>query len=111
MLLSRLTRNRLQKDELKNQYISVSTPYDPAGFDVPTILRQMMFYRAAGGQNYVGLLHRSQPFVDMSEHLDLNRGLLVGFCQEPAGCCSAARGRKSRPSAARRTCTGRATGL
>jgi hypothetical protein len=85
VLLSRLTRNRLQKDEAKNQFHAIATPYDPTTFDVPTILRQMMFYRASGGQSYVGLLHRAQHFVDLSEHRDLNRGLLVGFCQEAAG--------------------------
>jgi hypothetical protein len=85
VLLSRLTRNRLQKDELKNQYVAVSTPYNPASFDIPAILRQMMFYRASGGQNYAGLLHRYQHFVDLSEHLNLDRGVLIGFTRQPAG--------------------------
>jgi hypothetical protein len=85
VLLSRLTRNRVEKDEARNQYISVATPYDPGSFDIPSILKQMMFYRAAGGQSYVGLLHRYQHFVDLSELRDLNRGILIGFCQQPAG--------------------------
>ena len=72
-------------DETKKQYNSISSPYDPSSFDVPMVLRQMMFYRASGGQNYVGLVNRYQYFVDLSEHLDLNRGVLIGFTDQPAG--------------------------
>jgi hypothetical protein len=85
VLLSRLTRTRVEKDPTKNQYISLSSHYDPASFDMPLILRQMMFYQASGGQNYAGLLNRFQSFVDLSGHLDLNRGVLIGFCRQPAG--------------------------
>lgn len=85
VLLSRLTRNRMEYDEIKKQYNSLSSPFDPTSFDVPLILRQMMFFRASGGQSYVGLLNRYQHFVDLSEHLDLGRGLLIGFTDQPAG--------------------------
>ncbi len=63
----------------------ISSPYDAASFDVPQILRQMMFYQASGGQKYAGLLNRNQHFVDLSNQLDLNRGVLIGFCRQQAG--------------------------
>ena len=37
-----------------------------------------MFYRAAGGSNYTGLTHSYQDFVDLSDHLYLQRAILVG---------------------------------
>jgi hypothetical protein len=85
VLHSRLTRNRVEKDVSKNQYVSISSQYDPASFDIPLILRQMMFYQASGGQNYAGLLNRYQQFVDLSNQLDLNRGVLIGFDRQAAG--------------------------
>jgi hypothetical protein len=86
VLHSRLTGSRVEKDTLKqNQYVTVSSQYDQASFDVPTILRQMMFYEASGGQTYVKLLHRFQGFIDLSSHLDLNRCILIGFSEEKAG--------------------------
>lgn len=85
VLLSRLTRNRVDYDEIKKQYISATSPYDRESFDVPMILREMMFYQASGGYQYAGLLNRYQNTIDLSGHLKLGRAILVGFSDQPAG--------------------------
>ena len=38
----------------------------------------MMFYQAAGGVNYTGLTHDYHSFIDMTDHLNLKRAILVG---------------------------------
>ena len=85
VLLSRLTRNRVEYDELKKQYVAVSSPYDRQSFDVPMILRQMMFYQASGGYQYAGLLNRYQSSIDLSGQLQLGRAILIGFSDRPSG--------------------------
>jgi hypothetical protein len=85
VLQSRLTRNRVDYDEIKKQYISLSSPYDRESFDVPMILREMMFYQASGGYGYAGLLNRYQSTIDLSGHLKLQRAILVGFSDRPTG--------------------------
>lgn len=62
--------------------VQVSTPYNQAGFDIRSILRQMMFYDAAGGRRYTGLANRYQEFVDLSDHLDLGQAILWGATNE-----------------------------
>lgn len=56
-----------------------SMAYDRAGLDRARILEMMMFYRAAGGRRYVGLLNRYQQFLDLSPQLGLDRAILIGF--------------------------------
>ena len=46
--------------------------------DVPRIVEMLMFHEAAGGARYTRLTHRYQPWLDMSDHLNLNRAVLVG---------------------------------
>jgi hypothetical protein len=53
-------------------------PYDRTSFDVQRIMEVMMFYEAAGGSNYAGLLHRYQQFTDLSTQLEFGRAILVG---------------------------------
>jgi hypothetical protein len=84
VLASRLSRNRMEYDQQKKQYISVSSPYDRESFDVPMILRGMMFYEASGGNRYTGLLNRYQPTIDLSGQLTLDRAILIGFSNKPA---------------------------
>jgi hypothetical protein len=67
--------------ETKN-LVQVSTPYNQAGFEVRSILQQMMFYDAAGGRRYTGLANRYQEFADLSDHLDLGQAILWGATNE-----------------------------
>ena len=62
--------------------VPVSTPYNQAGFDIRSILQQMMFYGAGGGRRYTGLANRYQEFIDLSDHLDLGQAILWGATTE-----------------------------
>ena len=74
----RLTRRRVV--EIRD----VTTPWNPQDLDVARIVEMMMFFKAAGGENYTGLKHRYQPYIDLSEHLRLGRAILVGRASAPA---------------------------
>lgn len=57
---------------------SDNSPWNPTDTRVNRIADIMMFFKAAGGNNYTGLTHDYQSFVDMTDHLDLKRAILVG---------------------------------
>lgn len=59
--------------------LNQTTQYDRAGTDRERILEMMMFYRAAGGLQYIGLLNRYQHYLDLSGQLGLDRAILIGF--------------------------------
>jgi len=84
-LQTKLTGRRLEMDGGNKEYRQYTNPYDFASFDVPTILRQMMFYEAAGGRNYTQLRNDYQGFVDLSRLLRSGRAILVGFSPRPSG--------------------------
>jgi hypothetical protein len=65
----------------RNSYVQASRPWDHSTFDVPTIVRQMMFDEAAGGHRYTGLLNRYQAFADLSDHLQMDQAILVGMVE------------------------------
>lgn len=69
----RLTRRRVSTESKE-----VTTPWHPEELDIPRIVEMMMFHSAAGGRNYTQLTLDFQPYVDMSEHLKLNRAILIG---------------------------------
>ncbi len=60
------------------QLVQISTPYDQSGFDLRSIVQQMMFYEAGGGRRYTGLANRYQQFTDLSDRLDLGQAILWG---------------------------------
>ncbi len=62
----------------------VSTRYDPASLDLPTILRQMMYYEATGGRAYCGLSNGYQQSVDLTRHLEMDRAILIGIAPDEA---------------------------
>ncbi len=73
---------KLIKEE--EHFVQVSTPYDQAGFDIRSILQQMLFYDASGGRRYTGLANRYQHFADLSEHLELGQAILWGGMKRQA---------------------------
>ncbi|HEX5446111.1 MAG TPA: hypothetical protein VFW87_19950, partial [Pirellulales bacterium] len=75
---------KLVKERGKNTFVEVSTPYNPASFDVASILRQMMFYDANSGRRYTGLLNRYQHDLDLSNHLAMGQAVLWGTSAEAA---------------------------
>jgi hypothetical protein len=54
-----------------------ATPYDRGSVDLNYIVRAMMFFKAAGGYRYTGLVHRQQGFVDLSDLLKVDHAILV----------------------------------
>jgi hypothetical protein len=62
----------------------VTTPWDQSLTHVPRILQMVMFHEAAGGRAYTGLLHRHRGEVDLSDHLQTGRAVLVGRAPSPA---------------------------
>jgi hypothetical protein len=75
-LQSLLKGFKLIREGDKESLIQVATPYDQSSFEIPSILEQMMFYDAANGRKYTGLLNRYQSFVDLSDHLELGQAVL-----------------------------------
>jgi hypothetical protein len=75
----RLTRRRVVEQE------AVSTRWNALQIDDPArILEVMLFHRAAGGQSYTELSHRYQGYLDLSEHLQTGKAILLGRGVEPA---------------------------
>jgi hypothetical protein len=79
-----LTGRRLVFDDSRSRYEEEVTPYDLAGTDVRQILRTMLFFRAAGGSRYTGLVNNYQGFVDASDLLRTGRAVFVGFVSATA---------------------------
>lgn len=78
-LRTRLTGRRIVFDDIKSRYEEEVAPYDLASTDLRQILQTMMFFEAAGGSRYTGLVSNYQDFVDASELLKAGRAMLVGF--------------------------------
>lgn len=72
-----LTERKMLLDDDEKTRESI-TPYETESTDPAYILRRMMFYKAAGGERYVRLSNRYQPFVDLSNLLAPGRAMLVG---------------------------------
>ncbi len=51
--------------------------YDRDSVSLPEIVRTMMFFKALGGESYVGFLNRYQGFVDLSHLLESDRAILM----------------------------------
>jgi len=79
-----LTGRRLVFDDSRSRYEEEVAPYDLAGTDVRQILQTMLFFRAAGGSRYTGLVNNYQGFVDASDALRTGRALFVGFVNRAA---------------------------
>ncbi|MCA9268921.1 MAG: hypothetical protein KDA41_10650, partial [Planctomycetales bacterium] len=64
---------------------NVALAWDHERRDDPgRIMRMMMFHQAAGGRLHTNLLHRYFAYVDLSQHLPLERAILVGEANQRA---------------------------
>lgn len=61
------------------------TPWDVTSRDLPSIIEQMMFHKASGGENYAHRANYYHRFLDLSDHLQMNQAILVGRVQQPLG--------------------------
>ena len=77
-LEARLTQRRVVKSK------DISTPWDEASTDVPLIAQMLMFHEAARGRAYTGLTHHYQGYLDLTQHLSLQRAVLAGRAEQPA---------------------------
>jgi hypothetical protein len=82
-LQDELTGRRLEYDTAAKEYRNVVRRYDELSFDVPSILQQMMFFRASGGAEYAGLGNQHQQIVDLSHQLQLGRAIFIAFVERP----------------------------
>ena len=83
-LVALLKDFKLVRERDRDDLIQMATPYDPASFNPRSILQQMMFYEAANGRTYTGLLNRYQQCIDLSDHLQLGQAILWGQADRPA---------------------------
>lgn len=83
-LVALLKDFKLVEESDRKQLVQVATPYNQASFDVRSILQQMMFYDAANGRSYTGLLNRYQSYLDSSSHIDFGQAILFGQADQPA---------------------------
>ncbi|MDZ4784120.1 MAG: hypothetical protein SGJ19_28055 [Planctomycetia bacterium] len=83
--LSNLLRyqRRVQRSPGKEEYTMVGTQWDAESTDVKEILRQILFYDAAGGSEYSHSWNGALRQLDLSARRDLGQAMLVGFVAEP----------------------------
>jgi hypothetical protein len=77
-----LTRRRMIEDR------HTAAPYDAASLDAARILEIILLYELAGGEGYTRLRNDVHARLDLSGHLALDRAILVGTSQTPAGTLS-----------------------
>lgn len=62
-----------------------TVPFATAEWDVARLLKVMMFYEAVNGSQYTNMVHRYQPFVDLSKTLDYDdRAILLARSPSPS---------------------------
>jgi hypothetical protein len=83
--LSNLLRyqRRVQRSPGKEEYTMVGTQWDAESTDVKEILRQILFYDAAGGSEYSHSWNGALRRLDLTARRDLGQAMLVGFVAEP----------------------------
>ncbi len=85
--LSTLLRyqRRVQKTPGKDEYTMMGTQWDAESTDVREIIRQIMFYDAAGGSDYSRAWNGALRKLDLSPRRDLGQAMLVGFVSDEGG--------------------------
>lgn len=81
--LQALLTHRRYVTEAGKDARDIATPWDRASSSVHDIVRMMMFHRAAGGNTYTSLLNRQTAKLDLSDHLNLGRAIVLGTTKEP----------------------------
>ena len=77
-------RWQLSRQELLEKNAVEREKWDPAEFDSPNRVAEMlMFHQSVGGVNYTGLNHEPLAFLDMTPLLDKDRCVLVGRVRDP----------------------------
>ena len=64
----------LSSSEIK----TTTEAYDPLGRDLDQLVRMISFYDAAGGSEHTGLAHAALRGLEMTDLMQLGRGVLIG---------------------------------
>jgi hypothetical protein len=79
-----------QKVPGKDDYGTVGTQWDAESTDTPEIVRQILFYDAAGGSSYTHAWNGALRQLDLSDRRDLGQAMLVAFVKTDDGNSPAA---------------------
>ncbi|MDA7977309.1 MAG: hypothetical protein MPJ50_00910 [Pirellulales bacterium] len=82
-LRDELNDREMKYDEETKQFHSEHKAYEVLSRDIGEIARMMSLYDAAGGKDYTSLNHHYQAFMDLTPMIELNRGVLIGFVEQP----------------------------
>ncbi len=72
----------LPKEALQDAAVRRVATYNPQSGDLDYIVRVLTFHEALGGVDSVGLSHAFQRSLDMSDHLNLDRTILIGTLRQ-----------------------------
>lgn len=77
-------QRRVKKSPGKEDVGIVGTQWDPESADVREIVRQILFYDAAGGANYTRAANGALRRLDLSPRRDLGEAIFVGYVKSSA---------------------------
>jgi hypothetical protein len=78
-LLTGERRTRRGKDDdFSSHILSTTEVYNPMGRDRGQQVRMLSFYEAAGGREYTGLANAALRRLEMTDIMQLGRGVLIG---------------------------------
>lgn len=88
------TRVKSKQPKGDDQVIVEQTPWNPLHHDALDVLRMVTFHDKAEGTSYTGLSNDGLRQWELSPLLDLNRAVLFGLLETPAGTLEVADGGK-----------------
>ena len=78
-LLTGERRTRRNKnDDFSSDILATTEVYNPVGRDRSQIVRMLTFHEAAGGTEYTGLANAALRRLELTEIMQLGRGILIG---------------------------------
>lgn len=85
LLTGETTVERNNEKGRGKEYFVEQVQYDPLGREPLELLRILSFHDVVGGKRYTGLDNHALRDLDLSELLQLNRAVLFGVLEQPAG--------------------------
>lgn len=85
LLTGETTVERANEKGRGKEYFVEQVQYDPLGREPLDLLRVLSFHDVVGGKRYTGLDNHALRDLDLSETLQLNRAVLFGVLEQPAG--------------------------
>jgi hypothetical protein len=69
---------RSKEDDFSTDILATTEVYNPMGRDRAQIVRMLSFHEAAGGSEYTGLANAALRRLELTEIMQLGRGILIG---------------------------------